>query len=125
MPRGIYKKTSTHKEKIGVWMSSNRNALKHGMSKTRFYRVWENMRRRCSNPAHKSYKDYGGRGIQVCEQWHNFQSFFDDMYKSYQVHAQEKGEKNTTIERLNVDGNYQKENCSWRTIQEQQKNKRR
>lgn len=94
---------------------------KHGMYKTRFYSVWANMVSRCAN---KSNEYYGGRGITVCDRWENFLNFKEDMYESYQEHAKMYGEKNTTIERVDVNGNYEPDNVTWRTMQEQIVNRR-
>lgn len=75
------------------------------------------MRRRCNNPNTHGYKYYGGRGIKVCEVWNNsFTSFFEWAINNGYA-------DNLTIDRINVDGNYEPTNCRWITIQEQQKNK--
>lgn len=70
---------------------------------------------RCTNPNVKSYKDYGGRGVQVCERWKNFEHFLADM-----------GERPTarTLDRKNVNGDYKKSNCRWATRKEQAMNTR-
>ncbi len=69
---------------------------------------------RCNNPKSKDYKNYGGRGIK-CE-WKNFEDFWKDMESGYA--------EDLTIDRINNDGNYSKENCRWITNKEQQSNKR-
>lgn len=99
--------------------------ITHGMSKTRFYVLWTSMKRRCYNPNSLDYVDYGGRGIAVCDRWKDsFENFRDDMYESYLKHVEEFGEKDTTIDRIDVDGNYELSNCRWATWQEQFNNKR-
>lgn len=91
-----------------------------GMSKEPFYEVYHSIRARCEYPTDKDFKNYGGRGIRFC--WDNYVDFKKDMYKSYLDHKAKN--KSTTIERLNVNGHYEKINCIWVTIQDQQKNKR-
>jgi hypothetical protein len=89
----------------------------------RFYSVWRNMMQRCLNQKHKDYKNYGGRGIKVCENWHKYENFEDDVYEDYFYFLSEKKEK-PTLERVNNEDNYCKENCRWATIKEQSNNRR-
>ena len=80
-------------------------AKTHGFTGTREHIVWKHIRQRCNNPNDKSYPDYGGRGITVCERWDDFTLFLEDM-----------GERPTpqhTIERRDTDGDYCPENCYW------------
>jgi hypothetical protein len=77
--------------------------IKHGMSRTRYYRIWVDMKSRCLNNLHESFAHYGGRGIKVCEEWDNFTGFMEDTYKSYLEHIEEHGKRETTLERKNVD----------------------
>jgi hypothetical protein len=92
---------------------------KHGHNKkgqqTKTHKSWTAMLQRCNNPKNTSFKDYGGRGIKVCERWSDFENFLQDM-----------GErpKNKTLDRINVNGDYEPNNCRWATLSEQQRNRR-
>jgi hypothetical protein len=91
----------------------------------KFYKVWASMLDRCYNPNHPAYKDYGGRGITVCERWHKFENFRDDMWEVYLEHIRIHGLRNTTFDRFpSVMGNYEPSNCRWATWAEQQGNRR-
>lgn len=80
------------------------------------YRTWHHMKQRCTNPANDRYSSYGGRGITVCEAWLNsFENFLHDMGKR---------PKATSLDRIDVDGNYEPSNCRWATAKEQMNNTR-
>lgn len=90
----------------------------HGMAHTKFYQQYYGMIKRCELETHKEYADYGGRGIKVCKEWrNNFQLFYD--------WAMQNGYKDgLTIERIDVNGNYEPTNCKWITLEKQMNNKR-
>ncbi len=87
----------------------------HGMVGTTIYRSWYHMLQRCSNPNNEKFKNYGARGITVCEQWKKFENFYQDMGPTWFVGA--------TIERKDVNGNYNTSNCTWILAADQWKNK--
>jgi len=87
----------------------------HGMSKTRIYRIWKGMLRRCNGSKASHRKYYSDRGIKVCERWLNFDRFLEDMEANYR--------DGLTIERVNNNGDYEPGNCTWIPANEQQKNR--
>lgn len=87
----------------------------HGLSWTRFYKIWNGMISRCYNPRHTSYPRYGGKGIAVCQRWHDFRLFIQDMASGYYHGA--------TLDRIDNCQGYYKENCRWATMKEQQRNR--
>ena len=79
------------------------------------------MRDRCRNPHNPCFNRYGWRWIKCY--WENFEAFYEDMWKSYEIHCKKYWIKQTTIDRINVDWDYCKDNCRWATWKEQAKNK--
>lgn len=94
--------------------------IKHGMShmgrRHPIYNSWQHMKDRVLNPRSANYKYYGGRGIKICKTWLNFENFKKDMEETW--------EKGLTIERVDNDGDYCKENCKWADRKTQNRNHR-
>lgn len=91
----------------------------HGMRHSREYATWESMIGRCLNPNNPSYKDYGGRGIRVCRRWRKFENFYADMG------TKPGSGREYSIDRIDVNGNYEPKNCRWATAWQQMNNTRK
>lgn len=89
--------------------------LKHGMVKSRMYRIWARMKARCTNPKSKDFKWYGGKGIKVCDEWNDFNSFYE--------WSIENGYKDDlTIDRIDNSKGYCPDNCRWVDMEKQHRN---
>ena len=97
----------------------NREMVRHGLYKHPAYQVWADMRQRCKNPNIRNYKNYGGRGIKVCDEWGDFENFCKWADESGYVPG-----CGLSIDRIDVNGDYCPENCRWVTRHVQDRNKR-
>lgn len=109
--------TKAQSKSCGCLVKEADHAKTHGLSKSRIYRIYRHMINRCSNRNVESYYLYGERGIKVCEEWLNFEGFYQwSMLNGYK--------ENLSIDRKNNDLGYSPENCQWSTVFEQARNRR-
>lgn len=121
--RGETRSCGCLEQETRVYNGYKRMHPTHGMSRSRLYGVWSGMKKRCGNPSHPHFKDYGGRGISVCDEW------ADDFYAfaawalshGYDENAA-KGQ--CTLDRIDSDGDYCPENCRFADMVVQQNNRR-
>lgn len=104
------------------WCWTLNSITKHWLSKTRFNRIYYWINSRCNNKKDKHYNYYGWRWIK--NEWKTFMDFKNDMYDSYLQHCKDFWEKQTTIDRIDSNWNYNNNNCKWSTITEQNRNTR-
>ena len=88
----------------------------HGLRSHRLYKTWISMIHRCHNPKARGYENYGGRGIKVCNEWNNAQNFINDMHPSFK--------EGLSLDRIDNNKGYSKENCRWATREIQGRNTR-
>lgn len=100
-----------------------KNYEKHNLTNTRLYNVWQNIKRRCYTKTNPSYKYYGGCGVAMCDEWHkSFRLFYEwSMANGYNENAPK---WTCTIDRIDVNGNYEPSNCRWITMKQQTLNRR-
>ncbi|MFA5669878.1 MAG: AP2 domain-containing protein [Candidatus Cloacimonas sp.] len=121
---GIYK-CDCGKEFKAITHNTNRSREKscgclktiHGLESHKLYQVWNSMVQRCNNHKNKAYKNYGARGIKVCASWLNIKNFIEDMEPTFI--------KGLTLDRIDVNQNYEPYNCRWSTRAVQSRNTRK
>lgn len=113
--------TSGSSKSCGCWKHEKLalDHTTHGGRKTRLYSIWVGMRRRCYEETSVSYKNYGGRGISICDEWRND-------FSAFRAWALKNGyDDSLSIDRINNDWNYEPRNCRWATPKEQAANRRK
>jgi len=110
-----------HTQSCGCLSKTHPNATKHNLYHRykRLYNIWTNMKQRCTNPNNSDFKNYGGRGIEVCNEWR-------DSFENFCLWALDNGYgSDLTIDRIDNNGNYEPSNCRWVTMLIQRHNQRR
>ena len=122
---GKYINAKAEDLKSGIATDCKKYRLEHhGLCKSRLYCVWHNMKDRCYNPSATSYKNYGGKGVTVCDEWRNsFKSFYDWAYENGYDENAPRGQ--CTLDRIDPFGNYEPSNCRWADAKTQANNQRR
>lgn len=114
-----YKLRSNHTKSCGCLQiekaKKNLPGKTHGLTRTPEHYTWQSMLHRCSKTYNTSYKNYGAKGIKVCERWHKFENFLADMGK--------RPSENHTLDRINPKGNYEPSNCRWADWNTQSRNR--
>jgi hypothetical protein len=114
---GKTKSCGDNKHNIATWSAIGRSNKKELSRNTSECWAWRSAKCRCSCPTHKQYSDYGGRGITMCEEW-------QDNYEAFYEYMGPKPGKEWTLDRIDVNGNYEPGNVRWATHEQQQQNKR-
>jgi hypothetical protein len=118
------KLSMTNHNNCNIFMT-DQNGLSTGEN-ARFYKIYNHMVERCTDPNNSQYKNYGGRGIECdyTKDKKGYLGFYNDLHDSYIEHVNQYGEKNTTIDRIDCNGNYTIDNLRWATIEQQNQNRR-
>lgn len=112
---------NNHIKSCGCLKKEVSSKSKHGLSHSRIWGKWRGMIRRCENPNHHQYKNYGGRGIKVCDEWHSLEKFAEWAFSK--GFDDSKGRYDCTLDRIDVNGDYCPENCRWISTKENCNNK--
>lgn len=113
----------SYKEILNEWENLSQDDI---INNVRLYDIWNTIMQRCYNPKYPTYKYYGGKKIsptKVCDKWQNYLGFKEDNWEEYTKHIEKYGRKQTSIDRLDWNGNYEPANCEWADWEQQGRNK--
>ena len=106
-----------NRQRASQALKNNQLGRTHGSANTRIYKIWLAMKSRVYNPNRRGYKNYGGREIKICDEWLNFENFYQwSVHNGYNDRL--------SIDRINTNGDYCPDNCRWATVEVQQNNRR-
>lgn len=113
----------SYTEVLKEWENLSQDEI---LNNIHLYGIWHSMLERCENPKHRGYKWYGGKKpkpVTVCKEWHDYMTFRNQVWNNYIEHVKQYGREQTSIDRIDWNGNYELANCKWADWEQQGRNK--